>query len=118
MPIYEFKCFEENCSSEGKPFEIFCKSYKEVEDKQIECPHCKSKEIEKLISRFNISFKQPEESSKYHNFEYQARHRMDKAKEERRYAERNSHMGPNPHPEIPDLENMGEGIFDKGDDYE
>jgi putative FmdB family regulatory protein len=46
MPIFDFFC--NNCS---KTFERFVSSFKEADG--IQCPHCGSKEIKKILSGFN-----------------------------------------------------------------
>ena len=46
MPIYEFKCY--NC---GKNFEKLI--FKREEEKEINCPYCGSKKIEKLLTSFS-----------------------------------------------------------------
>lgn len=114
MPIYEFRCEKDSCEKE---FEEIC-SYDDVENKKIKCPSCNSAEnVIKLISQVKLSFANPAESSRSDNFEYMAKHNMEKAKSERRHAETASHMGPDPHVDINDIESMGEGVFHRGEDY-
>jgi hypothetical protein len=57
------------------------------------CEHCGSKSKEKVLSSFGLSFTNPGESSKWESFSYRAGYNMDKAKTERRIAERTSKMG-------------------------
>jgi hypothetical protein len=46
-----------------------------------------------VLSSFGLSFTNPGESSKWESFSYRAGYNMDKAKTERRIAERTSKMG-------------------------
>lgn len=50
----------------------------------------------RVIDKTSVHFAQPWESSKWESFEYRAGHNMAKAKEERRRAEKASHIGSNP----------------------
>jgi len=86
MPLYEFNCLKCN-----KNYEVIC-SFKDNQD-DIQCEHCGSKKKNKLVSNCSLSFAQPGESSKWESFSYRAGYNMDKAKQERRIAERNSKMG-------------------------
>lgn len=86
MPIYEFKCLKCN-----KNYESLC-GYNDDQN-SIECEHCGSKKKKKLVSNCSVTFTAPNESSKWESFSYRAGYNMDKAKTERRIAERNSKMG-------------------------
>ena len=54
MPNYVYRCL--NCQ---KQFEVYM-SYSEYEERQVECPHCNSQEIQRRIGR--IRFARSEES--------------------------------------------------------
>jgi putative FmdB family regulatory protein len=47
MPIYEFKC--KNC---GREFEMLFKSQSQI--KEVSCPACSSKKVEKKFSSFSV----------------------------------------------------------------
>lgn len=89
MPIYQFFC--KKCD---KNFDELC-SYEENSNNfpNVRCPHCKAKKVEKLVSACSVSFTNPGDTSKWDSFSYRAGFNMDKAKTERRIAEKNSHMG-------------------------
>lgn len=48
MPIFDFFC--NNCN---KTFERFVSSFNNIE--AVQCPHCGSREIKKMLSGFNCS---------------------------------------------------------------
>ena len=83
MPFYEFLC--KKCN---KQYEELCNYDPEEKYQDVECPHCKSKKKEKLISAAIITFKNPVGTSKFDSFEYRAGYNMEKAKNERRNAEK------------------------------
>lgn len=92
MPIYNFKC--KKCE---KIFEKICK----MGDYKAECI-CGSKKVEQLLTVPAVVFVNAKESSKYDNFSYKAGALMEKAKEERRFAEEHDHMGVNPYGDKPE----------------
>jgi putative FmdB family regulatory protein len=49
MPIYEFKCYD--C---GRVFEKLC--FTKEDEKDVKCPYCGSKDVEKIISAFSGIF--------------------------------------------------------------
>jgi putative FmdB family regulatory protein len=77
MPIYDLRC--KKC---GIEFEELCKL-----DDVITCL-CGSTETEKLISGFAVTFTNPIGTSKMDSFGYRAGHNMEKAKAERRHAQK------------------------------
>lgn len=89
MPIYEFTC--KKCKNN---FEEMC-TFKEAEKNfsGVSCPGCKSKRIKKLVSSCSVAFTNPGNTSKWDSFSYRAGYNMEKAKTERRVAEKTSHMG-------------------------
>lgn len=89
MPIYEFSC--QKCK---KDFEEIC-TFEEAENnyKKVVCPECNSKKIKKKVSSCSVTFTNPGNTSKWDSFSYRAGYNMDKAKTERRIAEKTSHMG-------------------------
>jgi hypothetical protein len=68
----------------------------------------------RVMDGVNLRFAQPWESSKWESFGYRAGYNMEKAKEQRRQAEKASHMGENP---IQDYERqlMDDPNFDLGE---
>ncbi len=93
MPTYRFSCLK--CDE----------SYEELTNyddtgkyKLVKCPKCKSRKKERVFDyNVAVTFGNPKESSKWDNFGYRAGHNMEKAKSERREAEKYSHMGANPY---------------------
>jgi len=68
---------------------------------KVKCPKCKSKRKNKLYNHgVAVSFDNPKESSKWDNFGYRAGYNMNKAQDERRAAQKASHMGMNPYPNL------------------
>ena len=68
---------------------------------KVKCPNCKSKRKKQLHNYgVGVSFGNPKESSKWDNFSYRAGFNMDKAQGERRTAQKLSHMGTNPYPDL------------------
>lgn len=49
MPVYEFRCL--SCR---RRFEIFA-TYKDYDPARVECPHCKSKNVQRRIGRLRIA---------------------------------------------------------------
>lgn len=87
--MYQFVC--KKCKN---TFDELC-SYEDNKNNfpKVKCPACKSKKIEKEVSACSVSFTNPGSTSKWDSFSYRAGYNMDKAKTERRIAEKNSHMG-------------------------
>jgi|APGre2960657444_1045066.scaffolds.fasta_scaffold490376_1 putative FmdB family regulatory protein len=83
MPFYEFIC--KKCNSE---YEDLCKYDPTEKYKDVECPKCKSKKKEKIVSAAIVTFSNPVGTSKFESFEYRAGYNMEKAKSERRAAEK------------------------------
>ena len=54
MPTYEFRCL--NC---GKPVSLYL-TYEEYDGADVQCPHCESNELQRLINR--VRFARSEES--------------------------------------------------------
>jgi len=48
MPVYEFEC--QDC---GKAFEQAL-TVKEYEERDLECPHCKSRKVERLVTSAQV----------------------------------------------------------------
>lgn len=100
MPIYSFKC--KKCQ----------KTYDDLLDfdptgryKDAKCEHCGSKKKEKLSHNCAIAFANPQDSSKWESFSYRAGKTMEDAKDLRRRAEAQSHMGDQPYYKIDDSKN-------------
>ena len=107
MPLYEFECID--CT---KIYEEFAKHDPKGKYRSVKCPHCGSKSKNRLMSSPSISFGDPKSSSKWDSFSYRAGHNLEKAKEERRYAESKSHMGSNPYGKNTDFDRFNEGVHD------
>ena len=96
MPIYEFEC--KKCK---KKFDDLC-SFENIGI--VICPTCGAKKPTKLVSAPRaIIFKQPKGTSYEDKFDYVAQWNMDNAKELRRKAEAESHMGTTPYNNIDDI---------------
>lgn len=70
------------------------------------CPKCGSSKKNKLISRINHNFTNPEGTDKMNTHEYRYHHAVEKpggAREQRQTAEELSHMGSDPYPDIDDI---------------
>jgi len=118
MPIYVFCCKNPKCKTEK--FEHFSFKIRDTEElvKEIECPACEQKEIVTMVTSAAVKFTNPRGTSKWDNFSYRAGYTMDEAKEQRRFAQEHSHVGPNPYSDgVADAEHditkFGEGIFDQ-----
>ena len=92
MPLYEFHC--EKCD---KDTEIIC-SWSEIENST--CEQCGDKLKLLLPSRVGAVFKEPFDTSKWDSFSYRAGHNLEKAKAERRAAQRAA-KDPNPYKHLP-----------------
>lgn len=104
MPLYEFTCTDCNSNYESLT------KYDETEVyESVQCPHCQSFKKTKKPSMASLTFKDPTTSSKWDNFSYRAGYNLDKAQNERRFAEANSHVGSNPYNQIDDT-HLGEGM--------
>jgi putative FmdB family regulatory protein len=96
MPLYDFEC--RSCK---KKFESLC-SFDEIGT--VTCPTCGADKPERLLSCPGaIIFKQPKGTSKENNFDYVAKWNMENAKDLRRKAEQESHMGSSPYNDIDDI---------------
>ncbi len=106
MPQYEFEC--DKCKS--KFLEILAMS--NAQGKGIKCPACGSKKKRRLLSSFALTFTNPRGTSKADSFSYVAGYNLNQAQEDRRKAEKLSHVGTNPYPMMDDANRYGEGITD------
>jgi len=98
MPFYEFEC--NNCKIK---YEELC-SYDPTEKyKEVKCPECNSKKKTKLVSAAIVTFANPKDTSKFESFDYRAGYNMEKAKEERRKAEKANTEGIPPYSTIDDI---------------
>jgi len=98
MPLYDFEC--KKCN---KVYEELTKLDESGEYPDVECPECGSKDKIKLVSIPSAAiFKNPKGCDKWCNsHDYRAKHTMEKGAEERRYAEKHSHVGSNPYKNDP-----------------
>ena len=100
MPIYSFKC--KKCQNTYDDLLDFDPTGKYSTAK---CEHCGSKKKEKLSHNCTVTFANPKDSSKWESFSYRAGKTMDDAKELRRKAEAQSHVGDQPYHKIDDSKN-------------
>jgi putative FmdB family regulatory protein len=103
MAVY---CLE--CKKCGHQYEIMSMmSEKDKNVKKAKCPECKSKKKTSLISNIQFMFSNPEGTDRYANsHDYRFRHQMDKpggVRDQRKTAEKSSHVGPTPYREIDDI---------------
>ena len=85
MPFYEFEC--KKCNNK---YEELCKYDPKEKYSDVQCPNCKSKKKIKLVSSAIVTFANPTGTSKFESFDYRAGYNMEKAKNERRKAEKAS----------------------------
>lgn len=106
MPLYEYRC--KSCS---KKFELFAHIMAEPENK--ECPHCKGKDVERLISR--VSFVRSEEDLMEDMMDPSKLGDMENPKEMQKWAKRmGEDMGEDFEESLEGMEN-GSGDEDFGD---
>jgi putative FmdB family regulatory protein len=102
MPVYDFSCLE--C---GEEYEELTKHDETGEYEDVKCPHCASVEKRKLVSGCKINFKNPVGTdlwNKSHDYRFHYNHeRPGGVKDQRKYAEENSHVGPTPYNDIDDI---------------
>lgn len=98
MPMFEFQC--KNCDTIYMELAAFDETGVYA---GIDCPSCESVEKEKLISACVSTFTNPRGTSKQDSWSYRAGWNMNAAKELRRSAEENSHMGSQPYTAIDDV---------------
>jgi putative FmdB family regulatory protein len=98
MPFYEFEC--NKCNNK---YEELCYYDSTEKYKDVTCPSCGSKKKTKLVSAAIVTFANPKDTSKFESFNYRAGYNMEKAKEERRKAEKASADGIPPYSSIDDI---------------
>lgn len=98
MPFYEFECNKCN-----EKYEELCSYDKTEKYKGVKCPKCGSENKNKLISVVVVTFANPTNTSKFDSFGYRAGYNMEKAKNERRNAEKASADGIHPYSKIDDI---------------
>lgn len=100
--LYEFKC--KKC---GKLYEELSDYDSTGKYPKVSCPECNSKSKIKLVSACSMTFTNPEGTKKYaasHDLRYH--HALDKAggvRDQRKMAEKLSHVGPAPYNNIDDI---------------
>jgi putative FmdB family regulatory protein len=106
MPIYEFKC--QSC---GFIYDVFCNmSQKEEKVKKTKCEQCKSLEKEELVAAPFFKFSNPVGTDRWNSeskgHDYRHNFNMDRkggVRDQRKFAEENSHVGANPYNHIDDI---------------
>jgi len=114
MPNYEF-----NCKKCDKHYEALT-SYDETgKYKDVQCPYCKSKRKEKLMSACNHTFSNPIGTDRWNSsasgHDYRFKHNIPNVQREREVAQQLSHMGSNPYGQSEMVNNdieMDTGIHD------
>ena len=98
MPLYDFKC--KKCNEE---YEEFAPYDEEGKYPDVICPECGSKRKERLVSAPSFNFSNPEGTKRWNNgstgHDYRYKHNQPKVADQRKYAEKHSHMGPKPYGE-------------------
>jgi len=111
MPLYSFKC--NNCD---KKFDDLTPYDEKNLYPSVFCPHCGSKEKEKLVTSPNFNFSNPIGTDRWNSessgHDYRFKHNIPKVQEERKMAESLSHMGKNPYKSSNNDFDLGEGIHD------
>lgn len=96
MPTYTFEC--KQCKTIYEELTVIDKTKKYP---NVKCPECGSTSKERKIGLVSFSFKEPEGTKKWHNgstgHDYRYKHKAPKVAENRQYAEKHSHVGPNPY---------------------
>lgn len=103
MPLYEFVC--QNCDCR---YEDLAPQHDETgKYPDIACPNCNSKKKKKLMSEVAFTFGNPIGTSKWtsdsHGHDYRFKWNAPRVKQQRDFAEKNSHMGVDPYPHIDDI---------------
>lgn len=106
MPRYEFKC--EKCE---EIFDIWSSISEKTDNiKKSKCPKCKSKKISEIYGCPSIKFANPIGTDKWHSdskgHDYRHKWNMDRPGgviDQRKNAEKKSHMGKNPYKNIDDI---------------
>jgi len=101
MPFYTFRTTDKGVKNKEFLVQLSFNGYDEVMagDRPLIHPDTEKpvKKWKRILDNVNYNFAQPEDSSRYDNFEYRAAHKLMKAKEERRVAQAKSHMGQIPY---------------------
>lgn len=111
MPRYEFEC--QSC---GEVFDLFCSmSEKKDSVEKLKCSKCDSKDISENLG-FLFNFSNPEGTDRWNSeargHDYRFKHNYEKkggTRDQRKFAEKNSHMGANPYRKIDDINGPGGG---------
>ena len=110
MALYDFHC--KKCNQDYDAFAPYDETGKYP---SVKCPQCVSKRKLKTVSRgFAFSFTDPVGTDRWHSdatgHDYRFKYNLPKVRMEREFAEKFSHMGPNPYEEILSDQNLDEGI--------
>ncbi len=99
MPTFDF-----NCKDCNHVFEELCNTDPTETYPEVTCPHCKSKNKEKLLNSCNFTFAQPEGTDRWNkSHDYRFYHKQPGIRKERENAVAKSHMGSKPYNDINDL---------------
>jgi putative FmdB family regulatory protein len=101
MPFYEFEC--NKCSIKYDELVLYDESGKYP---TVKCPECGSSSKTKLISAVRHTFTNPEGTDKMNTHDYRYRHAIEKpggAVDQRKMAEKLSHVGSSPYSKIDDI---------------
>lgn len=106
MPRYEFKC--EKCDD---VYDIWSNiSEKDENVKKTKCPKCKSKKKCEVYGSVSVKFENPVGTDRWHSdskgHDYRHKYNMDRkggVRDQRKNAEKKSHVGPTPYRNIDDV---------------
>ena len=99
MPIFEFICLE--CGAE---YEELTKYDPQGEYEGVLCPHCSSQNKEHVMSLTSFSFTNPQGTDRWNNsHDYRFKSKQPALAQQRKIAERTSHMGSKPYNNIDDV---------------
>lgn len=102
MPIYEFCC--KKC---GAQYEELTPNDPSGKYKKVKCPECKSAKKELMISMPSFNFANPVGTDRWNSdsggHDYRFNHNAPNVREQREYAQKNSHVGPEPYNDIDDI---------------
>ena len=110
MPTYDFVC---NSCKVG--FEALATYDASGVYPTVKCPRCESLDKTKILSGFSFRFSNPVGTDRwcddYEGHQYRFDYNKEYVAEQRKFAEQNSHVGPNPYNEINDLAGGGGDLF-------
>ena len=102
MPNYEFRC--KKCQSVYEEMSAYDPKGKYP---KIKCPECKSSRKEQLVGGCGYAFTNPIGTDRWtsdgQGHDYRFEYNKPNVRKQREFAEKHSHVGPNPYEEIDDI---------------